>query len=152
MNPAPPLDVVFISNGERQAEYNFLHLRWCLERADTNRVHRVDGINGRVAAYHAAAQVSSTDWFFAVFAKLEVDSNFNWDWQPDYFQEPKHYIFNARNPVNGLEYGHQGMIAYNKRLVLETLESGLDFTLSKAHEVVPVLSGVAHYDQDAWTT
>jgi hypothetical protein len=44
------------------------------------------------------------------------------------------------------------MIAYNKRLVLETIESGLDFTLSKAHEVVPILSGTAHYDQDAWIT
>jgi hypothetical protein len=100
----------------------------------------------------AAAERSDTPWFFAVFAKLEIDLNFDWSWQPDYFQEPKHYIFHARNPVNGLVYGHQAMIAYNKRLVLETVNSGLDFTLSKAHEVVPILSGIAHYDQDAWTT
>ena len=39
-----------------------------------------------------------------------------------------------------------GVIAYNKRLVLETHESGLDFTLSKAHAVVPVLSAIAHYN------
>jgi hypothetical protein len=44
------------------------------------------------------------------------------------------------------------MIAYNKRLVLETIESGLDFTLSQAHEVVPLLSGTAHFNQDPWTT
>jgi hypothetical protein len=109
-------------------------------------------INGRMQAYKAAAESSHTDWFFAVFAKLEVDPTFNWDWQPDYWQEPKHYIFHARNPVNGLVYGHQAMIAYNKRLVLETIESGLDFTLSKAHEVVPLLSGTAHFNQDPWTT
>jgi hypothetical protein len=105
-----------------------------------------------MAAYKAAAEKSETPWFFAVFAKLEVNPIFDWSWQPDYFQEPKHYIFHARNPVNGLVYGHQAMIAYNKRLVLETIESGLDFTLSKAHEVVPILSGTAHYDQDSWTT
>ena len=50
---------------------------------------------------------------------LEVDYLFDWSWQPDRLQQPKHYIFHARNPVNNLEYGHQAMIAYNKKLVLE---------------------------------
>jgi hypothetical protein len=71
---------------------------------------------------------------------------------PDYFQEPKHYIFNSRNIVNGLEYGHQGVIAYNKRLVLENNTPGIDFTLSQPHESVPILSGIAHYNQSPWMT
>jgi len=112
----------------------------------------VQNVNGRSAAYQAAAKISTTNWFFAVFAKLEVNPDFNWAWQPDYWQEPKHYIFHARNPVNGLIYGHQAMIAYNRRLVLSAQSSGIDFTLSQPHEVVPILSGVAHYNQDAWTT
>jgi len=86
-----------------------------------------------------------------VFAKLAVN-DFDWCWQPDYWQQPKHYIFNARNPVNGLEYGHMGMIAYNKQLVLENNSPGIDFTLSQPHESVPILSGVAYFNQDAWTT
>jgi hypothetical protein len=65
-------------------------------------------------------------------------------------QEPKHYIFHARNPVNGLEYGHQAMIVYNKKLVLGNLGQGLDFTLDSAHEVVPILSGTAYYTDSAW--
>jgi hypothetical protein len=104
-----------------------------------------------VAAYHAAAQLSTTPWFFAVFAKLEVSSTFDWAWQPDRLQEPKHYIFHAHNPVNGLEYGHMSMIAYNKKLVLENTATGLDFTLDSAHEVVPILSGTANYHEDMWT-
>jgi hypothetical protein len=155
-----PLDVVYISNGEPDAERWYNHLSDILSEEETgypnlqfnNSLKRVQNVNGRMAAYKAAAERSDTPWFFAVFAKLEVDPDFDWTWQPDYFQGPKHYIFHARNPVNGLVYGHQAMIAYNKRLVLETIESGLDFTLSKAHEVVPVMSGTAHYDQDAWTT
>ena len=154
------LDIIYISNGEPDAERWYQHLCNVLLNEHTgfpqlkhiNTIKRIDRVDGRMAAYRAAAEASNTPWFFAVFAKLEVDKNFDWDWQPDYFQEPKHYIFHAKNPVNGLTYGHQAMIAYNKRLVLETMESGLDFTLSKAHEVVPVLSGVAHYNQDAWTT
>ena len=154
------LDIVYISNGEPEAERWYNHLCAVMDQETSgfptlrfnNTVKRVQNVNGRMAAYKAAAEKSETPWFFAVFAKLEVDGNFNWSWQPDYFQEPKHYIFHAQNPVNGLVYGHQAMIAYNKRLVLETVYSGLDFTLSKAHEVVPILSGTAHYDQDAWTT
>lgn len=145
------LDIVYISNGEPDEQ------RWYDELLSVTKKKAADtvwirGVNGRANAYKAAAAASTTPWFFAVFAKLQVSSAFDWSWQPDYFQEPKHYIFNSRNPVNGLEYGHQGMIAYNRRLVLETVDSGLDFTLSKAHEVVSLLSGVAHFNQNSWMT
>jgi len=143
------LDVVFISNGEINAEYHWEKLKFYV--GDRNRVKRVDRVNGRVAAYHAAAQASTTPWFFAVFAKLEVNPEFDWSWQPDRLQQAKHYIFHARNPVNNLEYGHQAIIAYNRQLVLDNPGMGLDFTLDSAHEVVPVSSGTAYYNSDAWT-
>lgn len=147
----PPLDIVFISNGEPEADHHLAKLRdsaavYC------NRIIEIAGVNGRVAAYHAAAQASNTPWFFAVFAKLSVSHNFNWFWQPDYLQQPKHYIFQARNPVNDLVYGHQAMIAYNKSLCLANTGRGLDFTLDDAHESVNLLSGVARFNTDAWTT
>jgi hypothetical protein len=143
-----PLDIVFISNGEVNADYNYEKLKFYA--GDWNRIRRVDGVNGRVAAYHAAAKSSTTPWFFAVFAKLEVEPTFDWSWQPDRLQQAKHYIFHARNPVNGLEYGHQAIIAYNKQLVLDNSGTGLDFTLDSAHEVVPILSGTAYYYNDPW--
>jgi hypothetical protein len=146
----PLLDIVFIDNGEPNAEDNYQYLKWAAERAYQPNIHRSSGVNGRVAAYCAAAQLSTTPWFFAVFAKLEVSSGFDWTWQPDRLQEPKHYIFHALNPVNGLEYGHQAMIAYNKRLVLENTALGLDFTLDQAHEVVPMISGIANYHYSKW--
>jgi hypothetical protein len=144
------LDIVYISNGEPDEERWYDHL--CYQ--SNYQAKWVRGINGRTAAYQEAARQSATPWFFAVFAKLEVLGNvFPWHtWLPDYFQEPKHYIFNSRNPVNGLEYGHQGVIAYNKRLVLENNTPGIDFTLSQPHESVPILSGVAHYNQSEWMT
>jgi hypothetical protein len=148
------LDIVFISNGELNAKSNFLQMTMYLanESRYTNRVHLVEGINGRAAAYHAAAGASTTPWFFAVFAKLEVNQMFDWSWQPDRMQEAKHYIFHALNPVNGLVYGHQAMIAYNRQLVLDNPGVGLDFTLDSPHEVVPILSGVAHYDTSPWSS
>jgi hypothetical protein len=147
-----PIDIMFISNGESNAELNWGHLTHGIAlRRDPNRIVRINGINGRAAAYKAAASASQTPWFFAVFAKLEVDLDFDWSWQPDRMQQPKHYIFHAKNPVNGLEYGHQAMIAYNKALVLANQAKGLDFTLDQEHEVVPLLSGVARYNDSAWT-
>ena len=144
-----PLDVVFIENGEPNALDNLRALSAATASLD-NRVVVSRGVTGRVAAYHAAAEMSTTPWFFAVFAKLRVNPDFDWSWQPDRLQEPKHYIFHAHNPVTGLTYGHQAMIAYNKKLVLANAGQGLDFTLDSAHEVVPVLSGTAEYAHTPW--
>ena len=143
------IDIVFISNGESNAEHNWQHLQQCTKNAP-NRVVRIDGVKGRAEAYRAAVNASKTDWAFCVFAKLEVNENFDWSWQPDRLQAPKHYIFHAQNPVNGLVYGHMAMIAYNKQLTLDTDPTGLDFTLDSEHEVVPLLSGVARYADDPW--
>ena len=148
----PPLDIVFISNGEINAGVYFEHLQWTKNstRVAANQIHHVSGVNGRVAAYQAAARQSTTPWFFAVFAKLEVTRDFDWSWQPDRMQQAKHYVFHAHNPVNGLVYGHQAMIAYNKKLVLENTGAGLDFTLDQPHEVVPIVSGTAMYHESDW--
>ena len=142
------LDIVFIDNGESNADYNYEHLCQIIKN---NNIHRSSGVTGRVAAYRAAAELSTTPWFFAVFAKLKIDPTFDFMWQPDRMQEPKHYIFHALNPVNGLVYGHQAVIAYNKKLVLANTGTGLDFTLDNAHEVVPIVSGTADYHTDSWT-
>jgi len=144
-----PLDIVFIDNGERDADSNFTHLNSATYNLP-NRLHRSSGVNGRVAAYQAAANMSETPWFFAVFAKLRVDQHFDWSWQSDRMQQAKHYIFHAGNPVNGLVYGHQAMIAYNRQLVRENTGTGLDFTLDQAHEVVPIFSGTAMYAESPW--
>ena len=146
-----PLDIVYLSNGETGAEENYEHLL-NVTKGLPNRVVRVNGVNGRVAAYHAAAEASETPWMFTVFAKLKVNPKFDWNWQPDRMQCPKHYIFHAKNPVNGLIYGHQAMIAYNKKLTLANEGKGLDFTLDDEHEVVPLISGTAQYNTDEFST
>ena len=146
-----PLDIVFVSNGESNAHDHWIRLVDHTSSLPNQLVHVAD-VKGRVASQHAAANASTTPWYFAVFAKLEVDTRFDWLWQPDRMQEPKHYIFHAANPVNGLVYGHQAIVAYNRELVLNNPGHGLDFTLDSAHEVVPVLSGVARYNDTPWMT
>jgi hypothetical protein len=151
LTKSKPLDIVFLSNGELVAEENWEHLQKITKNLK-NRVTRVDGVNGRAAAYHAAVSASETPWCFTVFAKLQVSAKFDFNWQPDRMQVPKHYIFHAKNPVNGLVYGHQAMIAYNKKLTLANEGRGLDFTLDDAHEVVPLVSGIAKFNTDPFST
>jgi hypothetical protein len=146
MNPGTLCDVIFISNGEPMAQSNFETLL-----AACPRTKHSQGVQGRERAYKAAAAMSDTDWFYAVFAKTEVLDTFDFSFQPDRLQAPKHYIFHSRNPLNGLEYGAMNINLYNKDLVLKTVP-GLDFTLSAAHEVVPILASISRFNTDPWVT
>ena len=61
-----PLDIVFISNGESNAEKNWEYLHQVHQ--GSNRIVRVDGVKGRAEAYRASLEASNTDWAFCVFA------------------------------------------------------------------------------------
>ena len=131
------LDIIFIHNRESGAGINLSKLS-SLEPKNTE-IKISSGVNGRLNAYQAAAELSSTNWFLAVFAKCSMKENFsNFDWRPDYWQQPKHYIFYNYNCDLDLTYGHMAPIAYNKKLMLKN-KGGLDMTLAQEHAVVPIV-------------
>ena len=142
---AQDMDVIFISYDEPSAEQRFKDLQTKVPRAKW-----IKNIQGQTEAYHAAAQQCETAYFFAVFPKLEIVDSFNFDFQPDRLKNACHYIFNCRNPVNGLEYGHGAVLLYNKKLTLKTTNPGLDFTLSAPHTLAPILSAVNHFNETPW--
>ncbi len=137
-----PMDIVFLSYDEPSAE-----AYWQVLKEKYPRAKRIRGVKGRTKAYHTAATMSETDYFFAVFPTIELDDGFDFTFQPDRLREACHYIFHAKNPVNGLEYGHRAVILYNKYLCLSTIHPRLDFTLSQPHTVVPQLCGTSHFNQ-----
>ena len=137
-----PMDIVFLSYDEPSAEKY-----WQVLKEKYPRAKRIQGVKGRTQAYHSAALMSKTDYFFAVFPTIELEDSFDFTFQPDRLREPCHYIFHAKNPVNGLEYGHRAVILYNKHLCLSTVHPSLDFTLSQPHTVVPQLCGTSHFNQ-----
>jgi hypothetical protein len=149
-----PLDIVFFSNGESCAEDNYNHLLEITKNLP-NKVHRVDRVKGRVKSQHAAANIATTGWYFLVNAKLKVNDNFDFSWQPNRMKSSRHYIFTCTNPINGLEYGHQAIVANNRRLTLNTEVRGLDFTMDSPIEVVNINSGISTYNSseyDTWRT
>ena len=145
-----PMDIVFISYDEPKAEERFNKLKSKFPRAKWSK-----GVVGQTFAYMSAAMMSETDYFFAVFPKIDIVEDFNFDFQPDRMKNPCHYIFDCYNEVIDCTYGHDGVILYNKQLVMETHKPGLDFTLSKPVTVVPVLSAINKLDETpllAWRT
>lgn len=139
-------DIIFISYDEPQAELNWQNLT---NKYNAKRVHGVSGMHN---ALLSAANASSTPWFYAVFAKTEVAESFKFNFSPDYFQRPKHYIFHARNVLNDLEYGHMGIVLYNVNLIKNQTEFGIDYTMSASHAVVPVLSAIASFNSTPYHT
>lgn len=146
------LPIVFVDNGESCADANWEHLQQVIGNSKIARVH---GVKGRRESQMAAAHAAKYQWYWFVPAKLRIDPKFDWHWQPDRLQQPKHYIFYANNPVTGLCYGHMAAICYCRSLVATTQGNELDFTMESQHSVIPVVSGTATYDADpkmAWRT
>lgn len=146
-----PLDIIFLSNGEKGAEENYEHLLNVVKGLPNNVVG-LKNIKGRVASQHEAARNSSTPWYFLINGKCKVNPDFDFSWQPDLMCTRRHYIFRATNSVNGLEYGHMAIVANNKLLTLNTTGKGLDFTLDSPHEVVNINSGIGVFNTSEWDT
>ena len=137
-----PMDIVFISYDEPSAEQRYIKLKQKFPRAKWSK-----GVQGQTLAYMAAASMSKTDYFFAVFPKNELAEDFDFTFQPDRLRNPCHYIFDCYNPVIDLTYGWGGVILYNKHLVMNTIKPGLDFTLSQAVTTVPILSAISNCNE-----
>ena len=144
------MDVVFISYDEPYAEQN-----WNILAQQCARAKRVHGVAGMETALEAAADLSSTPWYYAVFAKTRLHEQFDFSYVPDRMQQPKNYIFDCINTVNGLQYGHMGVVMYNCQGVRELNRAknfGLDYTLSFAHESVPIVSCYGNFNQTPYHT
>ena len=140
-------DICYIHNGEPQALENLATLRKYIKDLP-NKLHVIENVKGRKQAYQTAAKASETEFFYAVFAKLQVNGNFKFDFVPDTLKSPRHYIFDCYNPVINYTYGHQAIILYNKKLVLENDGKELDFTLAQRHDHIPVLSATTTFHTD----
>ena len=145
-----PMDIVFISYDEPGAQKRFDSLKERFPRAKWSK-----GVQGQTLAYMAAANLSTTDYFFAVFPKIDLVDDFDFSFQPDRLRNPCHYIFDCYNKVIDCTYGHDGVILYNKKLVMFTTNPGLDFTMSQPVTTVPILSAVNNLEETpllAWRT
>ena len=133
-----PLDVVFISYDEKNAESN-----WDALKKQCPRAKRVQGVSGMLNAIQAASKVAMSDYFYVVFGKTLVDPGFKFDYQPDRFRSVANHVFLAYNPLIDHTYGHAGVVLHHKSLInnlkIEDVRSQ-DITTLVDAVTVPILS------------
>ena len=144
-----PQDIVFISYDEKHADLNYEILKKRFPSA-----LRVHGVKGNVAAYKAAAHLSTTPWYYAVFPKTEITSDFDFDYHPNYLEQLGHYIFYAHNSITNYSYGHGGVKMYHVKTTVEIENWGYDFTMSSPVTTIPVISCINNPATpfEAWRT
>jgi hypothetical protein len=141
----PKFDIFFLHNNEPQAKQNYKTLQNHLSSWGKTAIE-VNGIAGRDNALKYCAELSTTDYFYVVPAKIEIDSTFKFDYQPSTLKSNRHYIFGCFNKLINYMYGHQAVVMYYQDHVLNTPEKVLDFTLASAHEYVNHRSGCTNFD------
>ena len=141
-------DIFFISYNEPNADANYSALRARFPYAQ--RLHGVLGIH---QAHQQAAKLAFTENFWVVDADSQVEDLFT-------FKAPKPtrtdavYVYRARNPVNGLEYGYGGIKLLPTKATLSMDVNSTDMTtsISKNFIVMDELASVTHFNTDPYTT
>lgn len=145
-------DIFFISNGEPFEQDNFDLLQKHIKIYNLkNKLVWVKNIKGRSKAYKEAATQSTTEYFYAVFAKSRIQQSFMFDYKVDRCKSKRHYIFHSYLPELDCDYGTFNINLYNRTLCKQTDNDVLDFTLSKPHEVVNTIASVALLAPDSYT-
>lgn len=144
------LDVIFLSNGEADADVNFAHLQKICPRAK-----RVSGVKGIYAAHREAAKTSSTDFFFVVDADAWVVDDFQFHVRASEVAENMVCIWPSLNPVNNLVYGYGGIKLFSKQMFAKEYDTLVDMTttLAKYVRVEQKLSCITMFNTsefDAW--
>ena len=145
-------DIVFISNGEPNADENYETL---LENYPNAK--RVDKIKGIHQAHIEAAKLVSTNMFWAVDADAEILDDFELDHQIAYYDidgRSTVYVWRSLNPVNDLIYGYGGVKLLPTSLTLNMdVNLGPDMTtsISRNFKGINRMSNITAFNTDAFS-
>jgi len=149
-NPKP-YDIVFISNGEPNADDNFDLLSEKFPR--TKRVMDIKGIH---AAHKRAAELVETDMFWVVDGDAEIIDGFDFDYYvPAYDIDGKDtvHVWRSLNPINGLVYGYGGVKLLPTNLTRNMDESTTDMTtsISDKFKGIEEMSNTSAFNTDSFS-
>ena len=143
-------DIIFISNGEENADQNYSNL---LDRFPiAKRVDRVVGIHN---AHKKAATLSLTKMFWVVDADADIVPSFDFTFNSAYkeLDFDTVYTYRSINPVNDLIYGYGGIKLLPKKKVLDMDMNSVDMTTSISNKFVPLpeISNTTRFNIDEFS-
>jgi len=146
-----PYDIVFIQNGEPNADENYATL---LQRFP--RAKRVQNIKGIHQAHQRAAELVDTEMFWVVDADAEILEEFDFNYYvPAYDIDGKDtvHVWRSFNPVNGLVYGYGGVKLLPTRLTrtMDMTTTDMTTSISDKFKSIPAMSNVTNFNTDAYS-
>lgn len=146
-----PYDIVFISNGEPNADENYHALKERFPR--TKRVQNIKGIH---EAHKRAAELVDTYMFWVVDADAEILEDFNFDYYvPRYDIDGREtvHVWRSFNPVNGLVYGYGGVKLLPTSLTRNVDVNSADMTtsISDKFKGIDKMSNTTAFNTDAFS-
>jgi hypothetical protein len=146
-----PYVIVFISNGETNADDNYNLLKKRFPHA--KRVDRVKGIH---QAHIAAAKLCDTEMFWVVDGDAEILDTFEFNHQIaryDIDGRNTVYVWRSYNPVNDLVYGYGGVKLLPTELTLNVDVNSADMTtsISKNFKAIAEMSNKTAFNTDAFS-
>jgi len=146
-------DIVFISNGEPNAEEHWKRL---LEVAPKThcKIHRVDGVSGILNAHKAAADLAETEMFFVVDADAWIIDTFRFLTDKDDIDLRYTHVYHTINPTNNLCYGYGGVKLFPKRAFDQLPDGYIDMTttIGEGLRVMPIVSNITRFNTDPFST
>ena len=144
-------DIIFISNGENNADKNYERLTSSYPNAK-----RVDKVKGIHQAHIEAAKLVDTEMFWVVDGDAELLMDFELDYQIAYYDidgKRTVYVWRSMNPVNGLVYGYGGVKLLPTKLTLNMDVNTADMTtsISKNFKGIPRMSNITAFNTDSFS-
>lgn len=142
-------DIFMISFHEEEADRNFAQLKQRFP--DAKHVKNVEGIG---TAHKRCAELAETKMVYIVDADADILSNFKFDYIPPMSKRATTtYVWSARNPINGLEYGYGGIKLFPREQLLELGHVLPDFTTGVAfYQPVSNVSNITRFNKDPFRT
>ena len=142
-------DVFMISYHEAEADANFLKLQQ--KFPDAKHVKNVEGIGN---AHKECAKQSTTEMVYIVDADADIVDDFHFDYMPPMSKRKNTtYVWSARNPINGLEYGYGAVKLFPRNQLLEMGHELPDFTTGTAfYQPVANVSNYTRFNKDPYRT
>jgi hypothetical protein len=142
-------DIFMISYHEAEADENFQKLKNRFK--DAQHVKNVEGIGN---AHKRVGELAKTEMVYIVDADADIMGDFSFDYIPPMSKRKNTtYVWSARNPVNGLEYGYGGVKLFPKVQLLDLGHELPDYTTSASfYQPISDVSNITRFNKDPYRT
>ena len=140
-------DIVFMSNGEPNADRNFELLKQRHPKAK-----RINGYENIRQAYIDAAKITNTDYFWVVDADMILVDDFYFEYHVPFYDEPKVRIWRSQdNNKKIYEYGGVKLLPRFYTIHMQTNKPTLTEGISNLYESVIKISNFVKFNTEKFS-